>query len=630
MALSGHLRVLAPTLVPPDSYREQMDITKLLESRFARALDEDAAGRVLVASDLTGTFQLYELDGSLRQLTDFTEPVSGRYLPGGRRIVLQMDEGGNERHQLYLIDADDPPGSDLSKLEPLAVSRDHVHSILGVRRDGREIAFSSNKRNNVDFDAYLLDLESKKERLIYSDGGWVQAAGGYSPAGRYVSFLLPGLRPLDSELVLFDTENDEIIRPLPHPDEAATVQGPAWVNDRFFFVSSNIGRDVAAVVSIDLETGANEVAVAEEHDLECFSSGDGTSLLCVANRGGQSAASLFPITVGEGGLALGEPTELSLPGVGVISGSLATPDPLVADGGRHVTYSFTSPLVPGDIWRESPPAPPERLTTSPGPDPLTDGLVEPTTTTVPSFDGEEIPVFCYRPRGKEGALPVVLVIHGGPESQSVLTFSPIIQGLCDRGFGVVVPNVRGSTGYGKRYASLDDTTRRLDSVKDLAAIHRWLDSAGFSSERAALYGGSYGGYMVLAGVAFQPELWAAGIDIVGISDLVTFLENTSPYRRAFREREYGSLEKDREFLESASPLGKVEEIRAPLFVIHGENDPRVPVGEARQLVASLERRGIPHELLIYGDEGHGLAKLANRLDAYPRAFDFLSEHLGLA
>jgi dipeptidyl aminopeptidase/acylaminoacyl peptidase len=192
---------------------------------------------------------------------------------------------------------------------------------------------------------------------------------------------------------------------------------------------------------------------------------------------------------------------------------------------------------------------------------------------------------------------------------------------------VVVPNVRGSTGYGKRYAGLDDTTRRLDSVRDLAAIHGWLSAAGLDAGRAALWGGSYGGYMVLAGLAFQPARWAAGVDIVGISDLVTFLENTSEYRRAHREREYGSLEADREFLASASPLRHAGDIQAPLFMIHGRNDPRVPVGEAEQLAARLQEGGVPCDLVIYDDEGHGLARLANRLDAYPRALAFLDRIL---
>jgi dipeptidyl aminopeptidase/acylaminoacyl peptidase len=221
----------------------------------------------------------------------------------------------------------------------------------------------------------------------------------------------------------------------------------------------------------------------------------------------------------------------------------------------------------------------------------------------------------------------VIVIHGGPESQAVLAFSTVVQSLVGAGYAVIVPNVRGSTGYGKRYSALDDTIKRLDSVKDLASIHAFLSGAGFDDRRAVLWGGSYGGYMVLAGLASQPDLWAAGVDIVGISDLVTFLENTSDYRRAMREREYGSLDHDREFLAAASPLRRANVINAPLFVVHGRNDPRVPVSEAEQLVAAVRERGLRCELLIYEDEGHGLARLANRLDAYPKAVAFLDHVL---
>jgi len=254
-------------------------------------------------------------------------------------------------------------------------------------------------------------------------------------------------------------------------------------------------------------------------------------------------------------------------------------------------------------------------------------LTVPETKAVTSFDGEQVPLFVFRPETGESRPPVVLMIHGGPEFQALRSFDPVIQGLVASGYAVVVPNVRGSTGYGKRYAALDDTTKRLDSVRDLEAVHGFLAEAGFDAARAALWGASYGGYMVLAGLAFQPELWAAGVDIVGFSDLVTFLERTSDYRRALREHEYGSLAGDRAFLESASPLRHSEAMRAPLFVIHGRNDPRVPVSEAEQLVASLRQRDVRCELMIYDDEGHGLARLANRLDAYPRAAGFLDEVL---
>ena len=207
------------------------------------------------------------------------------------------------------------------------------------------------------------------------------------------------------------------------------------------------------------------------------------------------------------------------------------------------------------------------------------------------------------------------------------SFDVVVQALAAAGHAVLVPNVRGSTGYGKRWYSADDGHLRLDSVADLAALHGYLAKLGLDQGRAALWGGSYGGYMVLAGLAFQPELWAAGVDIVGIASFETFLENTSAYRRAYREREYGTLARDREFLRSVSPLTRINDIRAPLFIIHGANDPRVPLSEAEQIHAAMTGRGRECELLVYGDEGHGLAKRTNLVDALPQAMAFLARHL---
>jgi dipeptidyl aminopeptidase/acylaminoacyl peptidase len=241
----------------------------------------------------------------------------------------------------------------------------------------------------------------------------------------------------------------------------------------------------------------------------------------------------------------------------------------------------------------------------------------------PTFDGRKIPALLYEPDAENA--PVVVNVHGGPESQSRPAFAPVTQYLLHRGYAVFFPNVRGSTGYGKAYTHLDDVELRMDSVRDLAHAAEWLREKGH--QRVAVLGGSYGGFMVLAALTEYPELWTAGVDIVGIANLVTFLENTGSYRRGLREPEYGSLERDRDFLESISPIHKAENIRAPLMVIHGKNDPRVPVGEAEQIVERVRENGGTVEYLLYEDEGHGLAKLKNRLDAYPKIAAFLDSHL---
>ena len=207
-------------------------------------------------------------------------------------------------------------------------------------------------------------------------------------------------------------------------------------------------------------------------------------------------------------------------------------------------------------------------------------------------------------------------------------FSPMLQYLVGEGLTIVAPNVRGSTGYGKTYHHLDDVEKRLDSVHDAACLAEHLVQAGIAPKgKIAVMGASYGGYMTLSCVTRYPDLWAAGVDTVGMSNLETFLENTADYRRAHRESEYGSLANHRQILREVSPIHKVDQITAALMVVHGANDPRVPVGEAEQIVKSLRDRNVPVEYLCYPDEGHGLSKRKNQFDCYPKVAAFLKKHL---
>ncbi len=607
-------------------------IRDLLRTRRTLLADVDlspgASDRVLVRSDLRGTFQLYELaSGELTELTSLPEPVAtAEYVPGTRQAVLAIDAGGNERHQLYVLDLDGATASivvGFDRLRALTSDPRYGHQSGGVSPDGRSLAYVSNRANGVDFDLWVCDIASGEHRLLYAGGSWLQPASGFSPDGRLVAVLRPGERPLDFDLMLVDVATGETRTPLAHPEEAAIVGAPAWAGPSSFYVSSNVGSDFAAIVHHDLATATTTTlpGTGERFDAEVVTGEDGGTVMLIENRDGADVLQAIDPVTGDRG------TPITLPEPGVTQFFFLVAPTLSADGSR-VFYTVTTPRQAGDVYTcELATGETSRLTHSAAE--LAPGdLVSPELGEVTSFDGEQIPLFIYRPQSNEPRPPVVIMVHGGPESQSMRLFDPEIQALVAAGYGVVVPNVRGSTGYGKRYASLDDTTKRLDSVRDLAAVHAGLEDAGFDAGRAAVWGGSYGGYMVLAGLAFQPELWAAGVEIVGISNLVTFLQNTSDYRRAHRELEYGSLAHDREFLVEASPMTHVDAIRAPLFVIHGRNDPRVPVSEAEQLTERLRRRGLRCELLIYDDEGHGLARLENQLDAYPRAIEFLDQALG--
>jgi len=290
-------------------------------------------------------------------------------------------------------------------------------------------------------------------------------------------------------------------------------------------------------------------------------------------------------------------------------------------GGERLALHFSQPDDTTDVWVVEPDRLPRRVTRSARGGLGPDAFRRPELERVESFDGLEVPYLRYGPRDA----PTLCWVHGGPESQERPALNAVVQYLVARGLTVAAPNVRGSTGYGRTYEHLDDVEKRLDSVADLAALARHL-----GAERGVpvgVMGGSYGGYMTLAAITEHPTLWRAAVDVVGIASFVTFLERTGAYRRALREAEYGSLEHDRAFLESISPLAKVDAIVTPLMVIHGASDPRVPVEEAEQIVTALRERGREVEYLRYDDEGHGLVRLANRLDAYPQVAAFLERHL---
>jgi dipeptidyl aminopeptidase/acylaminoacyl peptidase len=623
------------------------DIRPYLEIRTASPTGWSPDGRkLLISSDLPGTAQVHRLDldgaalpapaGELRQLTDFTEPIGAGYLPadatgqGRHRLLLATDRGGNERHQLFAA-GDDPvaPYAGPDDLEPLVVDDDHIHRPGGATRDGRTLAYATNRGDGVAFDTWTRDLVTGEERLVYASGGWT-GPGGFSPDGRVLAVSEVTTQPGDNQVHLVDLEtlghdpvgpgSPGVVELAPH-DDPATVGTPSWLPDgSAFFFSTDVGREFVSVAR-GTPDGAWEVVIEPGWDAGCAVDWQGRHLLVVWNEDGITRAELRdPHT-----LEVTRP--VPLPGDGVAGGFRFSRD------GRYLAFAYSSALVPGDAWRyDTETDQLERLTLSPNDvDPA--AFHEPELVRFPSFDGLEIPAFVYRPDPADRAdadrpLPVVVVIHGGPESQFRPSFAPVTQYLVAHGFAVVAPNVRGSTGYGRRYQHLDDVEKRLDSVADLAALHDWLATQpDLDQDRAALYGGSYGGYMTLAGLAFQPERWAAGVDIVGMSNLVTFLENTADWRRAFREREYGSLEHDRDVLVEASPITHVDAMRAPLCIVHGANDPRVPLSEAEQIHEVLTDRGVRCELLVYHDEGHGLSKLPNRLDAYPRIAAFLHDVL---
>jgi dipeptidyl aminopeptidase/acylaminoacyl peptidase len=582
------------------------ELRALLEMQQAWPLSFAADGSwLLVASDATGTRQLFRLrldDGELEQLTELAEPVDGLLLADDR-VLLAVDERGNERTQLSILGEG-----------PLVVDPRFNHWTPVPDARGDLLAYATNRRNGRDFDVVVRDLRTGVDEAVLELGGWC-SAGSFSPDSSRLAIGRHGERSGDSDLFVLDWKSGEVVHVSPHAGQAE-YGIPVWTGPDTFLAATNEGRDTFAIGRYDLRRGGWEVVLESQWDLACVGDDAGRLLLVEANEDGYSRLELRDAET----LELRE--EVPLPGCGVVE------HPVFSRGGSRLAFAFSTMREPHQVWLYEPAsgAAPRRLT---GTGPV--GGADPELHRVPSFDDESIPVFLFAPRG-EGPFPVVVTVHGGPESQWRPWYSPgfgaLTQFLVSRGYAVAAPNVRGSSGYGKRYEHLDDVALRLDSVRDLAAVHAWLSARPeIDGSRAVVYGRSYGGYMVLAALAFQPELWAAGIEFVGISNLVTFLENTSDYRRAVREREYGSLTHERAILERLSPASRVAAIRAPLFVEHGRNDPRVPVGESEEIHRVLTARGVRCDLVIYEDEGHTIEKLSNRVDCFERAVAFLDEVL---
>jgi dipeptidyl aminopeptidase/acylaminoacyl peptidase len=561
-----------------------------------------------VASDRPGTRQLFLVSsdgGDLEQLTHLSEPVGGTLLRDGR-VLLEVDQGGNERTQLYVLERGGEP-------EPLVVDPRFNHWTPAASPDGTRLAYATNRGNGRDFEIVVRRFEDGREQTFELRG--YLGVHSFSPDGRWIVAERLGERAGDSDLFLLDVERGDVVHATPHEGEAEYLT-PSWLPDGSgLLAATNAFGDALSLARYDIGSAKWEVVLDSRWDLACAVDEAGRSVLVIANEDGWSRVELRDPT------DLELRAEVPLPGRGIVG------HPVFSRDGSRFAFAFSSAREPLQTHLYDLDTGELRRLTGHGP---VEG-VDPDLHRFGSFDGEEIPVFLFEPEGG-GPFPVVVAVHGGPESQWLPYFSqgfgPFTQFLVSRGYAVAAPNVRGSSGYGKRFEHLDDVERRLDAVRDLAELHAWLSARPtIDASRAVVYGRSYGGYMTLAALAFQPELWAAGISFVGISNLVTFLENTSEYRRAAREREYGSLARDRELLERISPASRIDDIRAPLFLEHGRNDPRVPVGESEYIHRVLTEKGLRCELVVYEDEGHMIEKLANRVDAFERAVAFLDEVL---
>ena len=534
---------------------------------------------------------------------------------GDGKLLFGRDVGGNENAQIFLLSEDGAEETHLS-----IGHEGSMHSVGQWTNDNR-ILFSANRLNRGLFDAYSMPLDGSPE-LIWSNNepGYLRNLA-YSPNKKKI--LVTRMEASFRNRIFEVDVSHMTARSLDITDEWARYSNPEYTDDGKIIMATDVDSDFMYLARFDPDSLEVERLVDLDWDVSFLGLSPSRKQVAYGvNAGGASELHVLDLISGETKTA---PLSDS-PGVVSIMPSFS-PD------GLKLAYTYTSPLSPTDIyvWDLKTGGTVKVTQSSHGGIPDS-SFRAPELIHYPTFDNDEtgktrmIPAWFYKPEGENA--PVIVLVHGGPEGQSRPNFDFRVQYFLQNGYAVFVPNVRGSTGYGKYYSHLDDVRKRMDSVADLAYGANWLkEQTGIDGDKLVVYGGSYGGFMVLSSVTTYPDLWVAGVDSVGISNLATFLENTSDYRRGHREAEYGSLEHDREFLEEIAPINHIDKVIAPLMVIQGANDPRVPLSESEQMVKALREKGKTVEFLVFDDEGHGIARLKNKKVSYPAIIRFLLEHV---
>ena len=573
--------------------------------------------RIAFVSDLNGIPQVWVVpaEGGYPQLvTTGDDPVgSVRWSPTSDVLAFSLAPGGGMNTQIYVVH---PDGMGLRRLTD--GGRDN-NGMGGWTHDGRRIMMDSNRRTPAARDPYLVDPESGDKQLLAEAHGILGVEDVSRDGRRALLFDLKSRG--DNNLYLLDLTTGRQTLLTPHEGQGEFT-GELSPDGKTVFLISNKDRDLTVFARIKLGVngdpgGIEVVAARADAEVDWFTINEQGSLAALAwNVGGKDELTLIELPLGKTIEGPELPAELA-------GGATFSKD------GKQLALVISGAAVPPDTWVMDVASKRLRqVTFSPHAGVDLRQLVRPELAKFKAHDGLELSGWLYRPKGQNQPGPYVVSFHGGPEGQERPAFRSDYQALLSQGMGVFAPNVRGSSGFGKRFVNLDNGGLRVNGVKDIESCVKYIvDNRIADSRRIGITGGSYGGYMTMAGVTEFPELFAAGVDLFGIVNFATFFQHTEPWMAAISTVEYGDPLTQADLLKRLSPLYKLDRVKAAMMVQHGANDTNVPVVEAEQIVNNLKSRGVPVEYILFPDEGHGFRKMSNRIRSTVSMVEFFNKYV---
>lgn len=574
--------------------------------------------RIAFVSDISGIPQVWVIptNGGFPELvTNSDDPIRGAiWSPDGQWIAFSVAPGGGMNQQIYIVR---PDGTGIKRLTDGGKDNNYIGDWT---RDSKSIHFASNRKNPNSTDSFLVDITSGAITLVAESNG----SGSVDDVKRDGSAAIVTRSAQRGNNDLFYVRlSDKKEWLLTKHDGPGTFWGGTFSPDgKTIYLVSNKDRDLLALAKItigkDETPGPIEVIAArDDAELDGYTMNEaGTSMVLSWNVGGKSELAFFDVKSGKMTPGPAIPAEIA-------NGLRFSKD------GKQITLTANGSASPPDIFtldiksKEF-----RRITQSPHAGVDLTALVRPEKVSYKAHDGIDLTGWLYKPKGMTGAIPMVLSFHGGPEGQERPTFNSTYQALLARGIGVLAPNVRGSAGFGKKFVNLDNGALRENAVKDIEASAKYLIASNVGdSKRLGIMGGSYGGYMTMAGLTEYPDLFAAGANSYGVVNFLTFFKHSEAYIAAISKIEYGDPDKESTMLEKISPFFKLDRVKVPTLVLHGANDTNVPVVEATQVVETLTKRGIPVEYVLFPDEGHGWRKTPNKVKAAVATVTFFEKYL---